>query len=193
MKKLLKIMSGTTTFLLFAALLFMIVVVISSKASGGNPSLMGYEIKSVLSGSMEPTFQTGSVIAIEPTEDGTGYQEGDVITFQQEEDVLVTHRITDVNESSDQVMYETKGDNNDAVDMEPVLSDNVIGKYADFTIPYLGYLIDFANSPTGALVLLVVPGVIVFLYGIFAVWRELRKLEGKSKKDTASESSNLSD
>lgn len=184
-------MSGTLTVLLFTALICMIVVVISSKASGGNPSIMGYEIKSVLSGSMEPTFQTGSVIAIEPTEDGTGYKEGDIITYQQEQDVLVTHRITNVSESGGDVIYETKGDNNDAVDMNPVLADNVVGKYVDFTIPYLGYLVDFANSQTGALLLLVVPGIIVFLYGIFSVWRELTKLEKKTQKDSTNESSNV--
>ncbi|RSL30477.1 signal peptidase I [Salibacterium salarium] len=191
MKKLLRFMSGTLTVLLFTALICMIVVVISSKASGGNPSIMGYEIKSVLSGSMEPTFQTGSVIAIEPTEDGTGYKEGDIITYQQEQDVLVTHRITNVSESGGDVIYETKGDNNDAVDMNPVLADNVVGKYVDFTIPYLGYLVDFANSQTGALLLLVVPGIIVFLYGIFSVWRELTKLEKKTQKDSTNESSNV--
>ena len=35
---------------------------------------MGYQFKSVLSGSMEPTFLTGSIIAIEPTKDGSKYQ-----------------------------------------------------------------------------------------------------------------------
>ncbi|WP_026703036.1 signal peptidase I SipW [Salibacterium aidingense] len=188
MKKLLTLMSSTVTFLLFAALLCMIIIVISSKASGGSPSAMGYEMKSVLSGSMEPTFQTGSIIAIEPTEEnGTEYQEGDIITFQQDRDTLVTHRITEVNESGSQVIYKTKGDNNDAADMEPVLNSNVVGQYTGFTIPYAGYFIDFANSPTGALVLLIVPGIIIFLYGILSIWRELRKLETKTKTDSAEE------
>ena len=44
---------------------------------------MGYQFKSVLSGSMEPTFLTGSIIAIEPNKDGSKYQKGDVITFKE--------------------------------------------------------------------------------------------------------------
>ncbi|SFL88071.1 signal peptidase I SipW [Salibacterium qingdaonense] len=188
MKKLLRFTSSTVTVLLFAALICMIIVVISSKASGGSPSAMGYEIKSVLSGSMEPTFQTGSIIAIKPTEEnGTEYQDGDIITFQQDQETLVTHRIIGVNETNDQIVYETKGDNNDAADMDPVLDTNVVGEYTGFTIPYVGYFIEFANSPTGALVLLVTPGVIIFLYGILSIWRELKKLEAKTKSASASE------
>ena len=47
---------------------------------------MGYQFKSVLSGSMEPTFLTGSIIAIEPTKDGSKYQKGDVITFKEKDE-----------------------------------------------------------------------------------------------------------
>lgn len=49
---------------------------------------MGYQFKSVLSGSMEPTFLTGSIIAIEPTKDGSKYQKGDVITFKEKDEKL---------------------------------------------------------------------------------------------------------
>ena len=43
-------------------------------------------------------------------------------------------------------MYETKGDNNNGPDLEPVLAENVIGKYADITVPYAGYALNYANS-----------------------------------------------
>ena len=46
-------------------------------------------------------------------------------------------------------MYETKGDNNNGPDLEPVLAENVIGKYADITVPY-GYALNYANSKAGA-------------------------------------------
>ncbi len=39
-----------------------------------------------------------------------------------------------------------KGDNNNGPDLEPVLADNVIGKYADITVPYAGYALNYANS-----------------------------------------------
>ena len=84
MKLIWKIISNAISFVLFA-LMVLAFVVISSKASGGDRTVMGYQFKSVLSGSMEPTFLTGSIIAIEPNKDGSKYQKGDVITFKEKD------------------------------------------------------------------------------------------------------------
>ncbi len=128
MKLIWKVISNVISFVLFALMICLAFVVISSKASGGDPTVMGYQFKSVLSGSMEPTFLTGSIIAIEPTKDGSKYQKGDVITFKEKDEKIITHRIIGVKDTNGKVMYETKGDNNNGPDLEPVLADNVIGK-----------------------------------------------------------------
>src|SRR5690554_6637494 len=107
-----KIASGVLNTVLFAALILLVFVVISTKASGGEPEVFGYQLKTVLSGSMEPEFKTGSIIAVKPGGDMTRFQEGDVITFMEGDNKLITHRIVDVVESGEHVMYETKGDNN---------------------------------------------------------------------------------
>ncbi len=60
--------------------------------------------------------------------------------------------------SGDHVMYKTKGDNNDAPDLEPVLSENVVAEYKGFTVPYIGYFMNFMNSKNGAL-MFIIPGV----------------------------------
>ncbi|MYL61568.1 S26 family signal peptidase, partial [Virgibacillus halodenitrificans] len=39
-------------------------IVLSTKLSGGEPQVFGYQLKTVLSGSMEPGIQTGSIIAV---------------------------------------------------------------------------------------------------------------------------------
>ncbi len=153
--------------------------VISSKASGGEPTIFGYQLKTVLSGSMEPTFQTGSIIAIKPAESSSKYDKGDVITFRDKDDKIITHRIIEVEQVNGKMMYTTKGDNNDGADLDPVLSQNVIGKYTEFTIPYVGYLLNYANSKAGAALLLVVPGVILVLYSIFSVYKAIREIDGK--------------
>jgi signal peptidase len=44
-------------------------LVIPAKISGEQPEIFGYQLKSVLSGSMEPGIQTGSVIAIKSLEE----------------------------------------------------------------------------------------------------------------------------
>ncbi len=68
-----KILSTSITVVLYAVLFMMIFVVVSSKASGGEPQFFGYQIKTVLSGSMEPGIQTGSIIAVKPGGDMTRF------------------------------------------------------------------------------------------------------------------------
>lgn len=189
MKLIWKIISNIISFVLFATMVCLAFVVISSKASGGEPTIMGYQFKSVLSGSMEPTFLTGSVIAIEPTKDGSKYKEGDVITFKTKDDRIVTHRIIGVKNVNGQVMYETKGDNNNGPDLEPVLAENVIGKYADITIPYVGYLLNYANSKAGAALLLIIPGIFLLGYSVISIFSAIRSIDNEKKKSSGVEQS----
>lgn len=181
LKQVKKWVSRITTYLLLAALIVMAVVVVTSKASGGEPEIAGYQLKTVLSGSMEPGIQTGSLIAVKPDGDMKRFKDGDVITFMDEEEKLITHRITEVMASGEQVMYRTKGDNNNAEDLEPVLSENVVAKYTGFTIPYLGYLVNFAQSRNGAFLLLI-PGILLLCYSGLTIWRTLGEIEKQNKK-----------
>ncbi len=165
----------------------MAILVISSKASGGEPQAFGYQFKSVLSGSMEPTFLTGSIIAVKPVEGDArkNLQSGDVITFVDSEKRLITHRIMEVTTSGEHVMYKTKGDNNNAADTAPVLSDNVRAEYTGITIPYIGYFINFAQSKEGGAILLIGPGILLLGYAAFSIMQGLRELDTNSRrKDT---------
>lgn len=179
-KKILNIFSGMVTTLLFFLLIFMVFIVISSKASGGEPQILGYQLKSVLSGSMEPTFQTGSIIAVKPVEDPSKLVKDDVITFTQQDGNIVTHRIVDVIKKEEQTMFQTKGDNNEDADTQPVLSQNIVAKYTGTTIPYLGYFIDFAKSSKGMATLLIIPGVLLLGYSIITIMGALREIDPKS-------------
>lgn len=181
-QKLKKFTSNLVTGILFVILILMIFFVVSSKASGGVPQAFGYQLKTVLSGSMEPGIKTGSIIAVKPGGDMKRFKEGDVITFQQEENILVTHRIIEVLKNGDQVMYKTKGDNNQAEDQNPVLSENVVAQYKGFTIPYVGYFMSFTNSKNGAF-LLIVPGILLLIYAGLTIWRTIAQIQVPTKKD----------
>ncbi|HEK9100233.1 signal peptidase I [Bacillus pfraonensis] len=181
MKLVWKIISNVISFVLFALMVCLAFIVISSKASGGDPTVMGYQFKTVLSGSMEPTFLTGSIIAIEPTKDGSKYKKGDVITFKEDEKKIVTHRVIGVKDVNGKVMYETKGDNNNGPDLKPVLAENVIGKYENITIPYVGYLLNYANSKAGAALLLIIPGVCLLMYSIISIFSAIRSIDNEKK------------
>lgn len=183
-KHFLKIINQLITSLLFIVLLLTLFAVITMKASGGQASLFGYQVKTVLSGSMEPEFKTGSIITINETGKQHNYEKGDVITFKTKDNILITHRIVKVKKGGQQFI--TKGDANDAPDMEPVPRDNIIGVYTGFTIPYLGYIINFANSSEGAALLLVLPGIGLILYSIITISRALRKVDHNNDAQTDS-------
>lgn len=183
-KSILKWMNHLVTGVLFVLLISVASIVMITKFSGGEPEVFGYQLKTVLSGSMEPDIQTGSIIAVKPSGDMTRFKENDIITFLNEDQHVVTHRIVDVVQSGENTLYHTKGDNNNAPDIQPVLAENVIAAYNGFTIPYIGYLINFAQSKNGAFLLLI-PGFLLLCYSGFTIWRALSALniaenEGKS-------------
>ena len=111
----------------------------------------GFKVFTVLSGSMEPTYHTGSVIYVKEV-DYTTLQAGDVITFAISEDMVATHRIVGVvpdDEDPSVLRYRTKGDANNAEDGTLVHYKNIVGKPV-FTIPYLGYIASYIQSPPGS-------------------------------------------
>jgi len=128
--------------------------------------LIGIQAYTVLSGSMEPTYHVGSLIYVDAAKNDTEraqYKVGDPITYMKDKDTVVTHRIigvdvvplTDVEKASGdytgdtKTLYLTKGDANDTVDAGPgTNSKNVIGKPV-FSIPFLGYVANYVQSPPG--------------------------------------------
>ncbi|MFF2909354.1 signal peptidase I SipW [Paenibacillus sp. NPDC057934] len=184
-----KIIGNTITTLMLIVFLVVVVAVVVSKASGGEPAFFGYQIKTVLSGSMEPGIHTGSIIALKPGGDMTRFQKGDVITFMNPENILITHRIVDasMNSAIGEASYTTKGDNNNAADMSPVSSTNVIGEYTGFTVPYVGYAMNFAVSKAGSVLLMIVPGLLLLMYALYSTWKAITALEKKNSSPAAAE------
>jgi signal peptidase I len=178
-KKAIRIIFKVGSALGFILLCLLTLIVLSTKASGGEPAILGHQVKTVLSGSMEPIFQTGSIIVIELAKEGAAYQKGDIITFQSE-DKLITHRIMDVKEANGDLLYTTKGDNNDGPDSDYVLPQNIVGKYTNFTIPYAGYIVNYATSKTGSALLLFIPGLLLVLSAGRTIVIELKKMETKN-------------
>lgn len=98
------------------------------------PRIFGITPYVVLSGSMEPAIETGSMAYINQRIDPYKIRTGDIITYQIS-DNTVTHRVID--ETLTAVF--TKGDANEEADLSPVSRDSILGKYL-FSVPYLGYL-----------------------------------------------------
>ena len=110
--------------------------------------LIGIEPYVVLSGSMEPAIQTGSVSFINKHVSYEEIQEGDIIAFKSGQDTKVTHRVVNITEEG----METKGDANSNSDGIKTTKENYIGKNI-FGIPKLGYAIKVIQSTRGKIVL----------------------------------------
>lgn len=182
--KIMKWLNKITTFLLFAVLIGALFLVFVSKVSNGEPSIFGYQLKMVLSGSMEPDIQTGSVIAVKLGGDMSRFNKDDVITFREENKSLVTHRISEVIHGGDNVSYRTKGDNNDGPDMKLVLPENITAEYTGYTVPYVGYFVSFLQSKNGAL-LIIISGFLLLSYSLFTIWKALANVEIIRKVESA--------
>lgn len=149
--------------------------------------LVGLQVYTVLSGSMEPTYHTGSLIYVKKV-DYTQLQSGDVITFMLDENTIATHRIVEVvpdeNDAS-VVRYRTKGDANAAEDGSLVHYKNVVGTPV-FTIPYLGYVANYIQNPPGMYVAISAGAILillVFLPDLFSKEEDAKpKKKGKYEK-----------
>jgi signal peptidase len=102
-------------------------------------TVLGWQVAGVRSGSMQPTYGVGSLVAIAPV-DAAALGAGDVITYHWGgTGPLVTHRIVEVNGTGAERTFVTKGDANRVADMTPVPSGAIAGR-VEFGVPVLGYL-----------------------------------------------------
>ena len=133
-KKACQIIRGIMTFIAVVVLITAAICVIFQ-----------YKPAIVISGSMEPTIGTGSFILIDKKDKDVDV--GDIIAYKHQ-DMQVSHRIVEITEDG----YITKGDANDNVDFYAVDPDNLIGT-AKFTIPKIGYILDWTASAQGIILL----------------------------------------
>ncbi|HZG16630.1 MAG TPA: signal peptidase I [Candidatus Bathyarchaeia archaeon] len=170
----------TTTFLVLVILLS--VFIFAGKFNGGKTTLFGNELLVVLSGSMSPTFDTGSIVAIRPVP-FEEIQKGDIVTFKDKDDLTVTHRVIDFVENKGQKQLVTKGDANDGKDGNPVPADKVLGE-VQYWVPLVGYLIEFVRSKVGMLLFLVVPGLYIIVSQIWKLMGMIKQQEANTNNQT---------
>lgn len=118
-------------------------------------SLLNYEPAIVMSGSMEPTYHTGSVVLVDKDKK-SDVRVGDAIAFDNG-GTYITHRIINICKEG----FITKGDANESEDPWIVPADDVRGKVV-FSIPIIGYLMKLAAGTTGIILI----ASVVFLMGL---------------------------
>lgn len=126
--------------------------------------LFGFHVFTVLSGSMEPAYPTGSLIYVKPTNPDE-LTTGDVITYLISDNTVVTHRIAGVvpDENDPTILrFRTKGDANNTEDMMLVHENNIIGTPV-FCIPYVGYVANFIQNPPGTYITVAVASLLLMI------------------------------
>ena len=147
--------------------------------------VVGLQVFTVLSGSMEPTYHTGSLIYVKKVDPYT-ITDGQPITFMLDENTVATHRVVGIvpdEEDPSVIRFRTKGDANEAEDGSLVHYKNVIGTPV-FTIPYLGYVADYIQHPPGMYIAIsggAVLLLLVFLPDVFASDKDEEKKKKRKK------------
>lgn len=139
----------------------------------------------VSTGSMEPKIKTGSIVlsSLEIDE----INKGDIIVFTSptNEEITIVHRVMQIEKEE----YITKGDNNDNEDDWIVFKSNIKGKVF-FTIPYLGYAIQWMKTPIGFITIIIVPALLFILTMIKKIKEGINEEVDKRTKEEISKQNN---
>lgn len=139
----------------------------------------------VLSGSMEPTISPGDVVIVSSVP-ASSIEAKDIITYRRSTTAPpVTHRVLEVVDTGDGLEFVTKGDANEDADPTRVSERNLLGSVS-YVIPYVGYVVQFANTRLGQIILVGGP------LGLLAVTEAMSFIWGRDS-DTDSENPSASE
>src|SRR3990170_6000202 len=125
-------------------------------------------LMTVSSQSMQPTLNQGDLIVLRG-EQAENIDLGDIVAFNVPSpyDKLApsptVHRVVEKWTENEETYFKTRGDNNNDADTWEVPEENVVGKYSQFRIPYIGFVVIFLKTPLG-LALLVLTVAFAFVY-----------------------------
>lgn len=180
--RIIKLIKNIICWTLIAVLVFTLVVFFMSRINGSTPSVFGYSIFRVSSGSMEPELMVGDIILDKTVDNPENLKVGDVITFKSSDygDLLVTHKVIKAPyEENGKLMLQTKGIANEVED-KPISVDNVKGIMI-CKVDYLDTVYNVFLSPWGLLILITLI-VIIFFDEIITIVKILTNND-KSVKD----------
>lgn len=160
---LLKIANVISVLIIVFSIVALLTVVLTKP--GEAPNFFGYSFFRVMTGSMEPTIKTNSLIVVRKTP-ASKLKEGDVITFYSRDPSLMgepnTHRIIRFEEEDGKRIIYTKGDANNVEDRYPTQEEDLIGKVI-FSSMGLGKFIRLISNPIIFIPLIVIP--LIYMLG----------------------------
>ena len=159
------------------------------KSGETKPPLLGAYV--IISPSMVPTIKVEDAIII-LREEPEQLKVGDIITFNSSDPrysgLTITHRIVGIEKSKDEnLLFRTKGDNNNSEDTALVPADNIYGRVI-LKIPKIGYIQYILTQSYGWLLLVVIPCLGIVIYDIIKLFKSVRKTISTKKQLTTTKS-----
>lgn len=151
----------------------LLVMLLLAVAVVSAPQALGFQVYTVLSGSMMPQIPVGSAVYVKK-EAFANISAGDVVTYHSDvSGVYVTHRVVEKNEEGKFLVM--KGDANEEPDGSRVHEEELIG-VVRFFVPYLGYAAALLGGTGEKLLLL---GTFLWLLLIRMVLTDVLKIHKK--------------
>lgn len=154
--RVLNIIKNVICWTLIVCLVSMLIIFLMARTSGETPSVFGYSILRVSSGSMEPELMVGDVIIDKKIEDYSDIKKGDVVTFKGSGNLsgmLVTHKVIKAPYyENGELMIQTRGIANEIAD-EPILMTAVTGVMV-CKVTFLNTVFSVFLSPWGLIILI---------------------------------------
>lgn len=179
-KKFFLTLTNIISLLLIAASVVILCLVVFTK-QGETPSLGGYTVFRITTGSMKPAYDTDTLILVKKT-DPSEIQVGDVISFYSADPALDgavnTHRVTETEQDGTKWRYTTKGDANNVPDQYGTDSDALIGKVVASSL-LLGKLARLVSNPLVFIPVILIPLALILINNLVRTIR----LAGKIARD----------
>ena len=186
MKKTLKVCKkifDVICWIIIAVLVVSVVISVVARFNGSNPSIFGYSVYRVSSGSMSPELEVGDVILGKSVKDPMEIKVGDIVTYKGSGELsgmLITHKvIVAPQEENGVIMLQTKGVANEIPD-SPISADQVVSVVI-YELEFLETFYNFFFSPWGLLVIIALI-IIVFIDEVVAIIRNLTGNDVKREK-----------
>lgn len=177
-------MVNVCAIVLIAVSLFVLLTVVLTP-SGQVPSVLGFSILHVTTGSMEPAIPVNAMIIVRKT-DPVEIETGDIITFFSTDPNLdgapVTHRVESVNQLGGEVCFTTRGDANLLADADPVSPDRLIGKVV-FISSVMGIIIRLLSNPLVFCLVIMLPLLGILVMNIYRTVRTAAKLARQEEEE----------
>lgn len=185
-KKIFKKVLQIIPFIFFALSFFLVIQVILAVKNEQTPTLFGYSMLHIKTGSMEDTIMTNDLIFINTK--ATEFEVEDIISFHKidEPSIIITHRIIAIDIVNGEKLYTTLGDNNSiSGGFEIQFPESlIIGKYVSKST-FLGSMYQLVSD--GGINLIY--GVVVLIFVLIGVTEgaNIVKEISKQKKEVAEE------